>query len=72
LYIIAGLAILFAIILLISTIMISWKNRIPSKIFYSSCTILSIIGILFFILSLAMSAATAGTHYGCHYIEKGI
>lgn len=29
-------------------------------------------GILCFVLSLGMSAATVGSHYGCNYVETGI
>lgn len=72
-YVLAALSLLFSIILIISAICVCQCNKFSiRKLMYPSCFFISIIGILFFIISLVMSAATMGTHYACHYIDIGL
>ncbi len=72
-YVLASLSLVFSIILIVSALFICQCNKFSiRKLIYPSCFIISIIGILFFIISLVMSAATMGTHYACHYIDIGL
>lgn len=72
-YVLAALVIVAAIVLIIASLMICLKDKIAcTKVLYGSCTVLTLAGIIFFILSIAMSAGTAGTHYGCSYVEVGL
>lgn len=43
-----------------------------TKVVYGSCAILTVIGVLVFILSVVLSLGTGGTHYGCQYVERGL
>ncbi len=39
---------------------------------YLIFTVLTLMGIVFFVLSIVMSATTVGSHYGCKYIDGGL
>lgn len=69
-YVISSLVILFAIVLFVVTCMICCYNRFNRrKILYFSIGVLTVLGILTFLLALLFSVSTAGVHYGCHYVE---
>lgn len=72
-YIIASLALITSVLVIIGTCCICFKDKLPwSKVLFAACVVITFLAILCFILSLGMSAATAGSHYGCHYIEIGL
>lgn len=72
-YIIAGVVIVFSALAFISTCAICVCKIFSCRNFlYIFCFILTIAGILCFVLAIATSLLTAGTHYGCQYIEGGI
>ena len=69
----ASIAIVFSIVAIVATIMICFKDHENcTKVLYSACVILTLIGIVFFIFAIGMSALVGGTHYGCSYIEVGL
>jgi hypothetical protein len=64
--------ILFSIIAIVVAFFICLGNKYNyRKFLYVSVIVLTILGILCFILSLVFSASTAGVHYGCTYIQGG-
>lgn len=68
-YVIAALALITAIVVIIATTCICFRDKLAwSKVIFGACVVVTILAILCFILSLVMSVATAGSHYGCHYI----
>jgi len=68
-YIIAGLTILFSIVAIVSTCIICIKSKWATrKVLYAAVAVLTVLGLLVFILSIALSGSTAGVHYMCHYV----
>lgn len=72
-YVIAGVVILFSLVILICTFCVCCSLKYNyRKGIYFSCAFLTFMGILLFILSLVASGVTAGTHYGCQYVEVAL
>ena len=72
-YIIACLIIVASIVIMVASFMICCYDMFNCrKLVYGMCGVLTLLGILCFVLSLLLSAATLTTHYGCNYVETGI
>lgn len=68
-YVVAALAILAAVVIIVAAVMICVKEKLAcTRVLYGACGAITVAGIFFFVLSIGMSAGTAGTHYGCSYI----
>lgn len=72
-YAMAGVVLGFSVVLILSALCICCCKKFTCRrLVYLSCVVLTLMGILCFLVSLLMSAATAGSHYGCHYVEGSL
>lgn len=72
-YAIAAGTILITFILIISVLSVCCCKIYGCRnILYLTCGLLTIIALVWFVLSVVMSGLTAGSHYSCKYIEGAL
>jgi hypothetical protein len=72
-YAMAAISLFFCVLVFIAALMVCICKKFSCRyLLYCSCTFLTLLGILCFALALVFSVTTAGTHYGCHYVEGSL
>lgn len=71
-YVLAGVVMLFCTFLILASILVCCGKFSFRKFVYFSCTFITLLGVVFFLLALVFSLTTAAVYYGCDYVEGAL